>query len=761
MRTSSLYTHGLLLVGTILTIVTIVSTILHIINSNIDIRDELQQDINNITKLQAAAVRHAVWNLNKTTVIDILSEMKHRPDFISAQVKLENGEIFTELKNISDLDIPFLSSTAKISMKNHGIERSIGSIEIKRSLQQLHKRQREQIFSKLGIGLLQLAAVLLGTFWILRRFNLRLQSLHSAVVSVGDIQLATRVKIDGNDELSELGNAFNYTLDRLQEMEQRHKEVQKDLSAIIDNVPNMIFIKEAKDLRFVRFNKAGEKLLGKSRDELIGHNDYDFFPKEQAEFFIAKDRLVLDSGVAENIEEEPIETPQGIRYLHTRKVCINDETGEPKYLLGVSEDITERKQYETELIVHRNHLQELVDEKTRDYLSAKEEAEAASHAKSIFLANMSHEIRTPMNGIIGMTHLALKTELNEQQKNYISKAHKSAGNLLGILNDILDFSKIEAGKLEIEEINFQLKDVINAMVTLIQYRAVENNVSLITKINPDVPQALVGDSLRLGQILNNLGSNALKFSHPGDTVSVIVNLQKETETDATLQFSVKDTGIGLSSEQQENLFQSFSQADTSTTRQYGGTGLGLVISRNLTRLMGGELKFESEPGIGSNFYFTITFKKQQRELSQLNTPDDSSDSRIKQSINTLEGVKVLLVEDNEINQEFARELLVMDGLKVQTADNGKEALQYLSEQDFDVVLMDCQMPVMDGYEATRKIREQEKFQGLPVIALTANAMKEDIEKVLRSGMNDHIAKPINPDVMFMTIAGWIKPKKAQ
>ncbi|MFV9616268.1 MAG: ATP-binding protein [Gammaproteobacteria bacterium] len=390
---------------------------------------------------------------------------------------------------------------------------------------------------------------------------------------------------------------------------------------------------------------------------------------------------------------------------------------------------------------------------------ARVSADTANIAKSDFLANMSHEIRTPMHAILGMTHLALKTELNDKQKNYIGKAHHSAENLLGILNDILDFSKIEANKLELEVVDFQLEAVIDNMITLIKLMAEEKGIQLSVCIDPDVPKYLNGDPLRLGQVLINLGDNAVKFSNQGDTISFNVTLQEETELDARLQFNVQDTGIGITPEQQEKLFHPFSQADNSTTREYGGTGLGLVISQKVVQMMDGEFWVESEQDVGSTFTFTVHLKKQQGSLSQIGSSDAQSKSTHNEATARLHGAKILLVDDNDLNQEYIRELLDMIGITVETAFNGQEALNLLAKQDFDGVLMDCQMPVMDGYEATRQIRKQEKFKDLPVIAMTANAMKGDREKVLAVGMNDHIPKPFKIDVMFATLAKWIKPGK--
>lgn len=455
----------------------------------------------------------------------------------------------------------------------------------------------------------------------------------------------------------------------------------------------------------------------------------------------------------------------GFYWVNSTIVPFLNAQGKPFQYISIRTDISDRKQAEAELKESHEKLELEVMERTRNLMEevkerkkAEQLAEAASLAKSEFLANMSHEIRTPMNAIIGMTHLALKNDLNDKQKNYIQKIKSSSNILLGIINDILDFSKIEAGKLELEEKKFKLKDVMKHMEDLIQHKAQEKGIRLTTQIPEDIPDCLVGDSLRLEQILVNLCNNAIKFSHPGDSVSVSCLLKEQSSTKVLIQFSVSDTGIGINPEKQKILFQPFTQADSSTTRRFGGTGLGLVICQKLTDLMGGRIWVESKESIGSTFYFTVQLLKLSEIYCSETGDADFSQQELSKAVLRLQNVRVLLVEDNEINLEVAQDLLLEQGIIVDSALNGQKALEYLDQQTFDLLLMDCQMPVMDGFITTEKIRAQEKYKNLPIIALTANAMKNDIDKSLAAGMNDHIAKPIDPDLMLITMAKWIHPK---
>jgi two-component system, sensor histidine kinase and response regulator len=696
--------------------------------------------------------------------------------------------------------------------------------------------------------------------------------------------IETRAEVTRLQEGEYVWNGYWLDVTTEQEAKQALADQLEFQQVLMDTIPYPLFFKDA-NCRFAGFNKAYGEVFGIDTQQLIGKQvlDLDYLPEADRILYQQEDeRIIQEISTAQR--EMPIPFADGLIHQTLYWVAgFSKANGQPGGLVGTFVDINPQKQAEAELA------------------SAKELAEEAARVKSDFLANMSHEIRTPLNAILGLTHLLQKSDLDKRQHNFVDKIHRSGRHLLGVINDILDFSKIEAGKLALNPQPFALDDLLNDLIDLTAEKAHQKGLEFIIDIAPDVPYELVGDELRLGQILINYMSNAVKFTEQGD-IRLEIRLDETRADGLLIYFAVHDTGIGLKDEQMSRLFHSFQQADASTTRKYGGTGLGLAISSTLAEMMQGEVGVSSRLGIGSTFWFTALLQpataeqllhslqpsldlrgtralvvdgnpktadaithmltamrfvvsiatdsvaavEQIRqsmtstpielvfvddEMPQMNgqqmaqqladmalpappavvvlhrseytppvdahgttviaahldkpvTPSLLFDTAMRlragqealpsrrdphgqrhtagaeEALPTIQGARLLLVEDNELNQEVARELLTGAGFSVEIADNGQEALDRLQQSTFDLVLMDMQMPIMDGLTATRRVREQPQWAQLPIVAMTANAMEQDRQQCMDAGMNDFVSKPIEPEQLWTALLRWIPPRQS-
>jgi len=520
-------------------------------------------------------------------------------------------------------------------------------------------------------------------------------------------------------------------LQALREGEERYR-------SLVEHAPEAIVVLDVDTGRFIDVNQNAIRLFGRSKDVLLNLGPAAVSPPVQP------DGRPSDEAGDHYIHQALIDTITVFEWTHSHSAgqhipceirLVRMPSAQRILVRGSITDITERKQIEQEVRL------------------AKETAEAATRAKSAFLANMSHEIRTPMNGVIGMADLLRTTPLSPEQQDYVETIRTSGEALLTVINDILDFSKIEAGRIELDKHPFALLDCLKNTLDLLSIRAAEKGLVLAYRVDDDVPLILFGDGTRLRQILVNLLSNAVKFTEHGEVV-MTVDLRAHEGPTYTLQFAVHDTGIGLNENQREGLFQAFTQADASTTRKYGGTGLGLSISKRLTELMGGQIWVTSSKEAGTTFFFTVQMeaadaaeallwgtKERVRATGRPNPPPDRTPHPDRPP-RPPASLRILLAEDNLINQKVALRSLERLGHQADLAVNGREVLEALARTSYDIILMDVQMPEMDGLEATRQVRERFAHRPIHIIAMTANAMQGDREVCLASGMDDYISKPI-------------------
>ncbi|UDF35337.1 UNVERIFIED_ORG: response regulator [Shinella sp. XGS7] len=707
----------------------------------------------------ASSLPELLWNLDQVAAREVVAAIMKSPEVVRVRVSdASQGSPFIEMSfperhkgQLFEGERDIFRGSAKIGHIQIELDDHLASADL----------ARQRWLYGLTVGGQLLISLLLVLLLLNSRLLRPLRELGGFANDLAEGRFNATLRRQREDEIGLLGTHLEHMRDALQQQFEAQRDLINRLRGMAETVPGVVFQLRRRadgEFAFGYVSEAVRDYLRLSPAELAEQADA-WFERLHAEDRAAVRESLIASARQLSPWQQEFRTTHadgGERWLYANAIA-QPEDGGTVLWHGFLTDISRQRRDAMELERYRHHLEELVQARTAELAEA---TQAASLAKSAFLANMSHEIRTPMNAIIGLTYLVRRDTREPEQQERLKKVADAAEHLLSVINNVLDFSKIEAGKLQLERAEFSVGQVLDGIRSMLAQRAAEKQLRIELDVDPALAaRPLLGDAQRIAEVLLNFAGNAVKFTEQG-FVRLSARVEREQGSQLHLRFEVQDSGIGISEEAQARLFQDFEQADSSTTRRYGGTGLGLAICRRLAHLMHGEVGVQSQPGAGSLFWFSLPL-----ELPAASGPRAApplSRNHIAQDLQQqFAGTRVLLAEDNAVNQEVAVALLSSAGLQVDVAEDGQQAVDMVQQRDYALVLMDVQMPVMDGLDATRAIRASARGRLIPILAMTANAFAEERQRCLDAGMNDHVAKPVVAEQLFATLRLWLSRQQAQ